>query len=161
MKHFRLLGIVMFILLGQPILVSCGSNNDDEEVQDETSPATIDYLCSTLLWVYVPDRGLKDGEVYESFFFGKIGDNLMCTIIKYKEGSDESSRKMFNFTYSAPTLYLREREDITGNDVPGGETRTLTVYKLTRPRYANYSANWLQIDGKPYSSSIGGGINLK
>ena len=151
----------MFMLLGQQIIMSCGSKNDEETVQDETSPATIDYLCSTLMWIYVPDNGIKNGEEYESFFFGKIGDDLICTITKYKGGTKESSIKRFNFTYSSPTLSLREREDITGNDVLGGETRTLIVYKLTRPQYANYSANWLQIDGKPYSSSIGGGINLK
>lgn len=148
------------MLLGQSMIVACGSSDDEGGAKDETSTATIDYLCSTLMWIYLPDSGIKNGEEYESFFFGKIGENLICTITKYKEGSKESTIKRYNFTYSSPTVSLIEREEITGKDVPGGETRTLTVYKLTRPQYEKYSEKWLQINGKPYSSSIGGGINL-
>ncbi len=161
MRIIKFLSILLLLVLGQSIIVACGSNDDEKNVQDETSPATIDYLCSTLMWVYAPDSGIKKGEEYETFFFGRIGDELICTITKCIGGSDDTSLKRFNFTYSPPTLTLKEKEDITGKIAYEGETRTLTVYKLTRLKYTNSSADWLQINGKTYMKSIGGGVNIK
>ena len=159
MNKENYLRLLMIMLLSLPMMVAC-SSDDKDEPQDETSTASIEYLCSTLMWVYAPDSGIKSGEEYESFFFGKIGNDLICTITKSVGGSKETSLKRYNFTYTPPTISLKERQDITGIDVPGGETRTLTVYKLTRPKYANLTQDWLLINGKQYASSIGGGINI-
>lgn len=162
MKYYKALSVLMVILLAHLFITGCNSSNDDvSEIRDETSPATIDYLCSTLLWVYVPDNGIKKGE-YESFFFGKIGDDMFCTITKDNGESNVSSLKRYNCIYTPPTISLKEREEITGKDVPGGESRTITVYKLTRKGYSDWrsSSMWLQINGKPYLSTLEGGINL-
>lgn len=151
-KNFKLVSVI-FSLLSIGCLVSCGGSDNKESEEDQTSEATIEYLCSTTFWYYLPDTGIKKGESTESYAFYRIGELQGCT---WQDGSES---KYYKFTLQAPVVTLKEM-DMFNEEIEGGDQRTLTVYKLTRPKYKNHSEKWLQINGKPYVSTIGGGVDL-
>lgn len=138
--------LIQFITLSQVIFISaCSKDNDNyEQNQDVQSPATIEFLCSSVFWQYLPDEGVKVGEIYETFSFVRIGGKTTCTITteeKQKIGeSKEIETKKYSFVFNPPIVTLM--------DEGGNVKRTLTVYKLTREN--SFGEKWLLIDGKKY-----------
>lgn len=153
MKHLNFVSLILMFVI-TPLLASCGgSDGPNEDNEDVTSPATIEYLCSATLWVYAPDTGINKNEPYENFCFYRIGELTECTIM----GVNGAETGYYTFTYNAPEVLLKERE-YNGKEIVGGKTRTLTVYKLTKKKY---SQKYLLINGKQYMGAVGDGIDLK
>ena len=138
-------------------VTACGDDADETQnnIQnhDIQSTATIDYLCSSTFWQYLPDEGIKTGEIYETFSFLRISGKTSCTITKEKHGEDIGkstiiNKTVYSFTYNAPIVTL--------TDEAGNTKRTLTVYKLSRDEKNYPSDKWLLIDGKKYMGWFGG-----
>ncbi|MDO4994407.1 MAG: hypothetical protein Q4E32_05330 [Bacteroidales bacterium] len=154
MKKMCYGNICMFLVFSMLFVSSCG--NDDDEPQDIQSSATLEYLLS--MWNFLPDEGIKTGDIYEEFFFGRVVGKTVCTITRVRKGEKkdeytEIGKDHYNFTYNAPQVTL--------TDEKGQIMRTLTVYKLNRNNsYSYLSDRWLLIDGKKYNGSFTGDISF-
>ena len=146
MNFWSILMLLSFSLL---LVASCSKDKDEPQNNDVQSPATLDDLFYH--WGYIPNEGIKTGEIYEDFFFGRVAGKTTCTISKYirgetekREDDKEIEKTHYGFSFNAPYVTLTNEQDQV--------VRTLTVYKLTRDE--SYSkimtGKWLLIDGKIY-----------
>ena len=133
------------LLLLMLIFISCGGDDSTETKNDKTSAPTVEYLCSTIMWAYAPEGGIKQNEEYDNFAFQRIDGVLYCT----------TGGKYWIFSLDGSTLTLKERS-YNGGIVEGGETRVLSVYKLT----SNDNKKYLLINGKRYIATIGEGVDI-
>ena len=127
------------------LLCSCGKDDDTKTNDEITSEPTVEYLCSALIWAYAPEGGIKSDEKYSNFAFQRINNILYCT----------AAGKYWVFTLAGSTLTLKETS-YWGDVVEGGETKILSVYKLTK----NDNRKYLLINGKRYVAAAGSGIDI-
>jgi hypothetical protein len=135
----------LLILILVPFLFSCGKDDGTETKNENKSVPTVEYLCSTIMWAYAPEGGIKQGEEYTNFGFQRIDGIQYCTAGKY-----------WIFTLEGSTLTLRERDHYLNNIVEGGETKVLSVYKLI----GDDGKKYLLINDKRYIATIGDGIDI-
>lgn len=50
MKKSNFMSMIMLLAIMTPLLISCGGSDEVDDVKNETSQASAEYLCSTLLW---------------------------------------------------------------------------------------------------------------
>ena len=134
----------LLILLLVPFLFSCGKDERTETKNENKSVPTVEYLCSTIMWAYAPEGGIKQGEEYTNFCFQRIDGVQYCTAGKY-----------WLFTLEGSTLTLKEKS-YNGGIVEGGETKVLSVYKLI----GDDGKKYLLINDRRYIATIGDGIDI-
>ena len=156
MKKSNFMSMIMLVAIMTPLLISCGGSDEVDDVKNETSQASAEYLCSTLLWVYAPEKGINNGEFYYNYSFYNIAGADGCTITAGSESNDSELSGYYDVTYSFPSVHLKERNSIGYNNK--GRSVTLTVYKYTEK---GSNSKYLLINGKRYISSIGDGIYQK
>ena len=142
---------MLFLLVTMPLFVACGKDSDNDAPSDETSLATLEYLCSRLIWTYAPDEGVKKGESYNCYSFYSFAGENGCTISNVGDSGELSG--YYDLSYTPPTVTLKEKNTIGKENK--GRSVTLTVYKLTKK---GYSQSYLLINGKTYIGTAGDGI---
>ena len=155
MMKKQLLFFIFAFIVSSSMLISC-SGNDELKPINIQSDASVEYLCSSLYWVYFPDEGVHQGTIEEQFSFISIAGINECTIEKFKTTNNPKEpeileKEKYNFTFNSPIVTLTDKN--------GEVIRKLTVYKLTRENINGLTNKWLLIDGKIYNGYLTG-VNI-